>query len=50
MNEKSDQNEQKLDNEDQKPVNDLGGFYFSSAIKIFDPNSEEIIVQQRGDN
>jgi hypothetical protein len=27
-----------------------GGFYFSSSIKIFDPNTEEVLVQQRGDN
>lgn len=26
------------------------GFYFSSAIKIFDPNTEEVLVQMRGDN
>ena len=30
--------------------NEIGGFYFSSSIKIFDPNSEEILVQKRGDN
>lgn len=35
--------------EDKKP-NEFGGFYFSSSIKIFDPNTEEILVQQRGDD
>ena len=30
--------------------NETGGFYFSSSIKIFDPNSKEILVQKRGDN
>lgn len=29
---------------------DKGGFIFSSAIKIFDPNTKEVLVQQRGDN
>lgn len=36
--------------EDKTPVNEIGGFYFSTAIKIFDPNTEEVLVQQRGDN
>lgn len=42
--------------ENQKPVppvpnkpNETGGVYFSSSIKIFDPNTKEILVQQRGD-
>ena len=38
------------DSEDQKPVNEKGGFYFSSLVKIYDPNSQEILVQVRGDN
>lgn len=36
--------------QEEKKPNELGGFYFSSHFKIFDPNTEEIIVQQRGDN
>ena len=27
-----------------------GGFYFSSFLKITDPNTEEVLVQTRGDN
>ena len=27
-----------------------GGFYFSSHIKITDPNTKEVLVQTRGDN
>jgi hypothetical protein len=27
-----------------------GGFYFSSHLKITDPNTKEVLVQQRGDN
>lgn len=34
---------------ERKP-NEIGGFSFSSGIKIFDPNSKEIILQKRGDN
>lgn len=34
---------------DVKP-NEVGGFYFSSSIKIFDPNTKEVMVQKRGDN
>ena len=36
--------------QDAKPVDEQGGFVFSSAIKIFDPNTEEIILHIRGDN
>jgi hypothetical protein len=35
--------------EKQKPVDDSGGFVFSSAVKISDPNTKEILVQVRGD-
>lgn len=45
MNDKSEKVEQ-----EEQPVNEHGGFYFSSMLKIFDPNSEEILVQTRGDN
>lgn len=47
MNDKSEKDDLK---EGETPVNEVGGFYFSTAIKIFDPNTEEILVQQRGDN
>lgn len=47
MNDKSEKVDQK---EEQKPVNETGGFYFSTTIKIFDPETEEVLVQQRGDN
>ena len=30
--------------------NETGGFYFSSSVKITDPNTKEILVQIRGDN
>ena len=35
--------------EPQKP-NEFGGIYFSSSVKIFDPETKEIIVQKRGDD
>ena len=47
MNDKSEKVEQI---EEQQPVNEHGGFYFSTTIKIFDPDTQEILVQQRGDN
>jgi len=34
----------------EKKPNELGGFYFSSSVKITDPNTEEILVQIRGDS
>jgi len=30
--------------------NEFGGFYFSSSLKITDPNTDEVLVQTRGDN
>lgn len=30
--------------------NEHGGFYFSSSVKITDPNTKEVIVEMRGDN
>lgn len=29
--------------------NEIGGFYFSSGIKIVDPNTNEVFLQKRGD-
>jgi hypothetical protein len=34
----------------EKKPNENAGFYFSSHLKISDPNSKEILVQKRGDN
>lgn len=42
-NDKSKTEEKKV-----KP-NEIGGVYFSSSVKIFDPNTKEVIVQKRGD-
>lgn len=41
--------EQLGQNIDKKP-NENGGFYFSSFLKISDPNTKEVLVQKRGDN
>ena len=30
--------------------NEVTGIYFSSGIKIFDPNTKEIILHKRGDS
>jgi hypothetical protein len=45
MNEKPEKTEEK----EVKP-NEQSGFYFSSFLKITDPNTKEILVQVRGDN
>jgi hypothetical protein len=42
--------EKELKNPNNSPVKDTGGFVFSSFIKISDPNTQEVIVQKRGDN
>jgi hypothetical protein len=35
--------------ETNKKPNETGGVYFSSHVKIFDPNTKEVLVQKRGD-
>jgi hypothetical protein len=37
-------------NVSEKKPNEIGGFYFSSGVKIFDPVSKEVLLQKRGDN
>jgi len=34
----------------EKKPNEHGGFYFSSSVRITDPNTKEVLVQIRGDN
>lgn len=48
MNNKSSVNGEKKPSNTTKP-NEFGGVYFSSSIKIFDPNTNEVLVQKRGD-
>jgi hypothetical protein len=35
--------------EKNKP-NEQAGFYFSTHLKIFDPKTQKVLVQKRGDN
>jgi hypothetical protein len=35
--------------ETSKKPNETGGVYFSSHVKIFDPNTKEVLLQKRGD-
>lgn len=43
--------EQHADVPDTTPApNEQGGFIFSSAIKITDPNTKEVILHMRGDD
>lgn len=34
---------------DMKKPDELGGVYFSSHIKIYDPNTNQVLVKKRGD-
>lgn len=44
-------NEKKLEETvPEKKPNEMGGFYFSSSVKIFDPETNQILLQKRGDN
>ena len=48
MNNKS---EDLQENEEPGPAPDeQSGFYFSSFVKVYDPNTKEVLVQTRGDN
>lgn len=49
MNEKEEPKQIQQEKTVQKP-NEQVGFYFSSGIKITDPNTKEVLVQMRGDN
>ena len=50
MNEKVEENKQKQPEKPGAKPNEHGGFYFSSSVKITDPNTKEVLVQMRGDN
>lgn len=49
MNEKEDNKQIQTEKSEKKPDEKVG-FYFSSGIKITDPNTKEVLVQMRGDN
>lgn len=44
-----EENKAKPVQETEVKPNETGGFYFSSFLKISDPNSKEVLVQTRGD-
>lgn len=50
MSENKSTTEEKYKQAVNRKPNEVGGFYFSSGIKIFDPVSNEVLVQKRGDN
>ncbi len=50
MNEKLEEKTEQTPVVQEKKPNEHGGFYFSSGIKITDPNTKEVLVQIRGDN
>jgi hypothetical protein len=50
INKEMNEHEHKKEIEPSKKPNEVAGFYFSSSIKIFDPDTKEVMVQQRGDN
>jgi hypothetical protein len=50
MSEKHTPIQKKVEKKPETKPNEHGGFYFSSSVKIFDPNTKEVLVQKRGDN
>jgi hypothetical protein len=49
MNEKVEESKSETPEKPGPKPNETGGFYFSSFLKISDPNTKEILVQTRGD-
>lgn len=49
MNKNSENTQEQVQNS-QDSVDEYSGFCFSTAIKIFDPETQEILVNIRGDN
>lgn len=47
---KNTENEQEHTEKPHDSLDEYSGFVFSSAIKIFDPETQEVIVNIRGDN
>lgn len=50
MSEKTSENKKVEQKPTEKKPNEHGGFYFSSHLKIFDPNTKEVLVAKRGDS
>ena len=54
MNTEQNKQETATNAEEKKPLkeakpNEVGGFYFSSHVKITDPETNEVLVNTRGD-
>jgi hypothetical protein len=50
MNEKDTSDQSTLGEKPEKKPDETAGFYFSSHVKIHDPNTKKVLVQKRGDN
>jgi hypothetical protein len=50
MNNQENNKKPQLTEEYGSAPDESGGFYFSSFLKITDPNTKEILVETRGDN
>lgn len=50
MNGNTEENTELEQKQPESKPNETGGFCFSSHLKISDPNTGEVLVQQRGDN
>ncbi len=48
--ENNKQKQEKPVTEPEIKPNECGGIYFSSHLKISDPNTKEVLVQVRGDH
>lgn len=49
MNDKFQNLSENLEKKPEPKPNENGGFYFSSSVKVYDPNTKEILVHKRGD-
>lgn len=54
MNTEQNKHQTAINTDEKKPLkeakpNEVGGFYFSSHVKITDPETNEVLVNTRGD-
>lgn len=50
MNDHKSNIEGKKEASNTRKPNENAGVYFSSSIKIFDPNTDQVLVHKRGDD
>lgn len=50
MNQNKEKKQDEMQEKSERKPNENAGFYFSSHLKIYDPNTKEVLVKKRGDD